>query len=101
MSTFSMKLEDKIEDNQRPPITRLIGVFLGSMVSIFGLLLLTMLELEDFSRSAFEYWTPRALAVVVATTVLGLPVRNKGTAVRFVYGFFVSLALALIYVWVT
>ncbi len=96
-----MKPDDSLEKNRKSSIGKLIGVFLGSVASIFGLMLLTMLELEDFSQSAFQYWTPRALAVVVTTTVLGIPVRNKGIAVRLAYGFFVGLALALLYIWVT
>ena len=96
-----MKLENKSDDEGGLRFSRLIWVFLGSMISVFGLLLLTMAELEDFSQSAFRYWTPRASIVVVVATALGWLVMDRGIAVRFGFGFLGGLGLALLYLWVT
>ncbi len=96
-----MKQEDRVDSEGGLRLGRLAWVFLGSMVSVFGLLLLTMAELEDFSQSAFRYWTPRASIVVVVTTTLGWLVKEKGIAVRFGFGFLGGLALALFYLWAT
>ena len=96
-----MKLEDRVDDKGSLWLSRLAWVFLGSMISVFGLLLLTMAELEDFSQSAFRYWTPRASVVVVVATAVGWLVRDKGIPVRFGFGFLGGLALALLYLWVT
>ena len=94
-----MKREDRGDSDGGLRLGRLAWVLLGSVVSVFGLLLLTMAELRDFSQSAFRYWTPRASAVVLVTTVLGLFVKEKGIALRFGFGFLGGLGLALLYIW--
>lgn len=96
-----MKQENRIDGDGELRLGRLAWVILGSVISVFGLLLLTMAELQDFSQSAFRYWTPRATVVVLVTTVLGLLVKDKGVALRFSFGFLSGLALALLYVWLT
>ena len=95
-----MKLEDK-GNGGKFRVRQLKWVFVGSMLSVFGLLLLTMAELEDFSYSAFSYWVPRAMFVVVLATVSGWLVREKGVAVRLGFGFLAGLALAFLYLWIT
>ena len=96
-----MKQEDKVGGADGLRVGQLAWVLFGSALSVFGLLLLTMAELEDFSQSAFSYWVPRASLVVVVSTALGWLVRKKGLAVRFGFGFIAGLVLAFLYITVT
>ncbi len=89
------------KNTRRPNATRLLVVFMGSIVSVFGLLILTMAELEDFTASAFRYWGPRALSVVLATTFLGIFVIKWRAKGRFAFGAVAGLLVASIYIWVT
>ena len=96
-----MKPETRSEQSENAQINRLFAVFVGAAVSVFGLLLLTMMELEDFSHSAFSYWTPRAAAVVFVTTALGFSIRRRSVATRIGFGLIFGLMLALAYLWTT
>ncbi len=91
----------KEESVGRNTTTRLLVVFFGSATSVFALLILTMLELEDFSASAFLYWGPRALSVVLVTTALGILVVNRSQKLRTLFGFFGGLFVAFVYLWIT
>ena len=95
------ELMNQKENTKWPAATRLFSVFMGSTLSVFGLLILTMAELEDFSASAFQYWGPPALGVVFATTFLGIFVSKWSVKARFAFGVVVGLLVTSIYIWVT
>ena len=97
----SEELMTKKESARRPAAIRLLSVFVGSALSVFGLLILTMAELEDFSASAFKYWGPRAVGVVLATTLLGIFVSKWSVKGRFAFGVIAGLLIASIYLLVT
>ena len=95
------KLHDKRMDSKDPIVFGLFAVFAGSTVAVFGLLLLTMIELEDFSGSAFRYWTPRSLGVVSITTILGLAVVRRSWKTRAAFGVLIGLMVSAVYIWAT
>ena len=89
------------KDSRSSIVSGLLTIFVGSAVAVFGLLLLTMLELQDFSGSAFRYWTPRALGVILITTILGLTVVHRNWKTRVAFGVLIGLTVSAVYLWAT
>jgi hypothetical protein len=81
---------------------RLLVVLVSSAFAVFGLLIRAMyVRGGEYDASAFEYWAPRATAVVLVTTLLGLSVNKKGMVAQIAFGFLGGLAVAFAYVWIT
>jgi hypothetical protein len=76
-------------------------VFVSSFVAVFGFLFQQMwTHNRGFDVYAFEYWGPRALGVVVVTTILGLAVANRSWKVRSSFGFVGGLFVSAFYIWI-
>ena len=88
--------------NPKRAIQRLLVVFVASAVAVFGLLFQQMwTHRRGFEVYAFEYWGPRAIGVVVVTTILGIAVVNQSWKVRSLFGVIAGLFVSFFYVWIT
>lgn len=97
-----MKQDSDMTQSVKILYGRLLVVLLSSAIAVFGLLLRAMyVRGGEFDASAFEYWAPRAAAVVLVTTVLGLSVNRRRMPVQIAFGFLGGLAVAFGYLWLT
>ena len=80
---------------------RLGLIVVSSALAVFGFLYQQMwTHSGGFDYYAFEYWGPRAFGVVVATTLLGISVINRGWKFRAAFGAIAGIALSFVYVWI-
>lgn len=94
-----MELQD-LKSQQK--YQRLLVVLIASAVAVFGLLFRAMwVRGGGFDVSAFQYWGPRALGVVVATTTLGVFVVNRGWKSRAAFGVVAGVCISFLYIWAT
>ncbi len=97
-----MKQDSGMTRNVKIDYGRLAVVLISSAIAVFGLLLRAMyVRGGEFDANAFEYWAPRAAAVVIATTLLGLSVNRKGVLIQIAFGFLGGLAVVFGYLWLT
>lgn len=88
--------------NPKRVVRQLLPVFIASAVSVFGLLFQQMFtHVRGFDGYAFEYWAPRALGVVLVTTLLGVVVMNRGCKARCTFGLLGGLFVSFFYIWIT
>jgi hypothetical protein len=79
---------------------RLFAVLVAGAVAVFGLLWQQMgIHSGGFDSYAFEYWGPRALNVVLATTLAGIVVVNFSWTIRAAFGAIVGLCFSFLYIW--
>jgi hypothetical protein len=97
-----MKQDSDMTVKTRVAYGRLLVVLISSAIAVFGFLFRAMyVRGGEFDADAFEYWAPRAAAVVLVTTLLGLSVNRKGVSVQIAFGFLGGLAVAFGYLWIT
>ncbi len=97
-----MAQTEERELSPKRTIRQLLPVFIASAVSVFGLLFPQMwTHARGFDGYAFEYWAPRALGVVLVTTLLGAAIMNRGWKARCTFGFFGGLFVSFFYIWIT